>query len=318
MKPVRIKGAQKLQKFVKPMLATLTDRPAFDDPKWLFEIKWDGYRAVAELQDGAVNLYSRNGNTFNVAYPKIVNGLKKINFNCVLDGEIVVFDKDGKPSFQLMQNYSSTSNIQIQYFVFDVLSVSGKDVTGLPLKDRKELAKSIIPQTGIIVYCDHVEAQGVEFDRQVKKMGLEGIIAKKADSKYVIGQRSNEWLKIKNVKTCEAVIVGFSKPGGSRQYFGALLIGAYNDKRQLISIGSVGTGFTDMLLKDLHAKLSKHVRKSSAFDVAIPASEAKDVTWVNPTLVCEVQFTEITSDGHVRHPSYLGLRHDKSPNEVTI
>ena len=137
------------------MLAVLTEREAFDDPKWIFEIKWDGYRAIAEINGGEVNLYSRNGITFNIAYPKIVAALKKIKADCIIDGEIVVFDETGKPSFQKIQNYSTTSSLAIQYFVFDCLRVNGKDISRLPLIERKAQLKKIIPKTGLVMYYYH-------------------------------------------------------------------------------------------------------------------------------------------------------------------
>lgn len=313
MKPFKIKGSQKLTSFVRPMLATLTDRTAFDDPAWIFEIKWDGYRAIAELNGEEVRLYSRNGITFNEAYPRITQALKKLNAHCVLDGEIVVFDEQGKPDFQKMQNYSGRSSLQIQYIVFDCLRIDGKEITRLPLIERKALLKKIVPASGVVMYCDHITAKGKAFYQQIAGMDLEGMIAKKAQSTYESGKRSPYWLKIKNVKSQEAVIVGYTRPQGSRQHFGALLIASYQD-HQLTSLGSVGTGFTEATLKDLYGKLSKEKRKSSPLDV--PIKEIPGITWVNPVYVCQVKFTEVTEDGNVRHPVYMGLREDKEAKDV--
>lgn len=305
MKYVKIIGSKKLSAFVKPMLAVLTERQAFDDPKWIFEIKWDGYRAIAEINSGQVNLYSRNGITFNAAYPKITEALKKIKANCIIDGEIVVFDETGKPSFQKMQNYSSTSSLAIQYFVFDCLSVNGKDITRLPLLERKAQLQKILPKAGVVMYCDHHEGKGKEFYDVVVKMDLEGMIAKRSDSKYEEAKRSPDWLKIKNSNTREVIIVGYTRPQGSRQYFGSLLIAAREGKK-LKSLGNVGTGFTDKILKDLYARLSRETRKTSPLD--IPIKDSPDVTWVNPVYVCSIKYTELTGDGNVRHPVYQGLR----------
>ncbi len=315
MKHVQIKGSTKLVDFVEPMSATLSERPPFDDPEWIFEVKWDGYRAIAEINNGKVNLYSRNGNTFNVAYPRIVEALKKIKINCVLDGEIVAFDENGKPSFQKMQNYKNNSGVPIQFFVFDCLRESNEDLTKLPLIARKMRLKKILPKTGIVLYCDHHAEKGVEFYNGIISMNLEGMIAKKSDSRYYPGKRSADWLKIKNRLTREFIIIGYTKPEGSREYFGSLLLGVYWGKK-LKSAGNVGTGFTSKLLKDLYLKLSKEKRSKTPLD--IPIKEEVGVTWVNPVFVCNIEYAEITDDGNVRQAAYLGLRKDKAPMEVTF
>jgi bifunctional non-homologous end joining protein LigD len=313
MKHVTIKGGNKLQSFVKPMLATPTDRPPFDHPDWVFEIKWDGYRAVAEIDKKNIRFYSRNGLTFDKAYPKVYEALRTIKTSCTIDGEVVVFDKQGRPSFQLMQNYDSRSAVPIKYYVFDCLQIDGKDITGRPLRERKQLLQKLLPESSVIRYCDHVEGEGIAFYQQVEKSNLEGMIAKMGKSVYVRGKRSSDWLKIKNVKAEEVIIVGFTEPKGTRQYFGSLLLAVY-DKRKLTYVGNVGTGFTDRLLKELHAKFSKHIRKKSPLDV--PIKETPDITWIEPVFVCNVAFTEITGDGLIRHPVFQGLRVDKSPKEV--
>jgi len=313
MKYVRIEGGRKLGSFIEPMKAQLSDLPAFDSPDWIFEIKWDGYRAIAEVDKKGNKLYSRNGLTFDKAYSKVFDALKQIKKNAVIDGEIVVFDEKGKPSFQKLQNYKSSDKYPIQYYVFDCIEVEGKSVTSLPLTERKQLLQKLLPESDVIRYCDHVEHEGKMLFKEMKKMDLEGMIAKRKDSKYLIGKRSADWLKIKNIKTQEAIIVGFTEPKGSRSSFGSLLL-AVRNKGKLVSIGNVGTGFTDRSLKDLHAKLRKIVRKSSPLDV--PIKETSDVTWVDAVLVCNIKFTEITDDGSVRHPVFQGLRVDKETDEV--
>lgn len=315
MKHVKIEGGRKLGSFIQPMKAQPTDRPAFDSPDWLFEIKWDGYRAIAEVGAGDNKLYSRNGLTFDKAYPKVFDGLKKIKVKAIIDGEIVVFDENGRPNFQKLQNYKQVDKWIIQYYVFDVIAVEGKSVTNLPLIQRKELLKEILPESKVVRYCDHVEDEGEMFFREMKKMNLEGMIAKRKKSKYFPGKRSPDWLKIKVQQSGEAVIVGFTDPKGSRQHFGSLLLGVKR-KGKLVSIGNVGTGFTERSLKDLHAKLRKLIRKTSPLDV--PIKEAPDITWVEPELVCNIKYTEITNDGSVRHPVFLGLRVDKSPDEARL
>ena len=315
MKYVRIEGGRKLSSFIEPMKAQLTDQPAFDSPDWLFEIKWDGYRAIAEVNKTGNKLYSRNGLTFDKAYPKVFDGLKAIKKNAIIDGEIVVFDEHGRPNFQKLQNYQNRDKYPIQYFVFDILELEGKSLTNLPLTERKEILRKLLPESNVIRYCDHVEDEGRMLFREMQKMNFEGMIAKKKNSKYYIGKRTADWLKIKNVQTQEAIIVGFTDPKGSRQHFGSLLL-AVRNKGKLVSIGNVGTGFNDKSLKDLHDKLKKIVRKTSPLDV--PVKEAPDITWVEPKLVCNIKFSEMTDDGSVRHPVFQGLRIDKEAGEVGI
>lgn len=316
MKYVKIEGGKKLSSFVTPMMALLSDLPAFDSPEWVFEIKWDGYRAIAEIHKKDVNrLYSRNGLTFDKAYPKVFDALKAIKKNCIIDGEIVVFDDNGKPSFQRLQNYQNRDKYMIQFYVFDIIELEGKPVTSLPLIERKEILQKLIPEHEVIRFCEHIETEGKALFKEMTRADLEGMIAKRKNSKYYIGKRTSDWLKIKHVKTQEAIIVGFTDPKGSRSGFGSLLL-AVNQKGKLVSIGNVGTGFTDKSLKELHTKLKPLIRKTSPLDV--PIKEAKDVTWVDPVLVCNIKFTEITEDGSVRHPVFQGLRIDKTSKEVVL
>lgn len=307
MKFVQIEGGVKLSQFITPMNATLSDEPAFDDPKWLFEIKWDGYRAIAELKGRDTRFYSRNGLSYAKAYPKIFNELLKLKGDIVLDGEVVVF-VDGMPSFQAIQNYRSTQNLPIQFIVFDCLRANGKDLTKLKLIERKEILRTILPENNYIRYCDHVEEEGTAFFEQTKKINLEGIIAKKVDSKYYPDKRSKEWLKIKNVLSDDFVIVGWTDPQNSRKNFGALML-ARKDKGKLIYAGTVGTGFTDKLLSELYGMLKPKERKTSP--MSVPFKITRDMHFVDPFYIAQVQYQELTADGHVRHPSFLGLRHDK-------
>jgi bifunctional non-homologous end joining protein LigD len=315
MKYVKIQGSKKLSSFIEPMKAQLSDLPAFDSPDWIFEIKWDGYRALAEINKSGNRLYSRNGLTFDKAYPKVFDALKSIKQNVVIDGEIVVFDEKGRPNFQKLQNYKSNDRYPIQYYVFDILELDGKSLTDYPLIDRKAILKGIIPESNVIRYCDHVEDEGKTLFTEMQNMNLEGMIAKRKKSKYFIGKRTSDWLKIKNIQSQEAIIVGFTDPKGSRKYFGSLLLGVMK-KNKLVSIGNVGTGFTDKSLKELHVKLKPLIRKQSPLDV--PIKETPDITWVEPNLVCNINFTEITDEGSVRHPVFQGLRIDKKPKEVVL
>lgn len=296
-----------MSQFITPMSATLSNEPAFDDSKWLFEIKWDGYRAIAEVKGKDTRFYSRNGLSYNKAYPKIYNVLLKLNIDAVLDGEIVVF-RDGLPSFHAIQNYKSTQNLPIQFIVFDCLQYNGKDLSKLKLTERKEILKSILPQNDIVKYCDHVEQDGVALFEQATKMKLEGIIAKRMDSKYYPEKRCKEWLKIKNVNVDDFKIVGWTDPKASRQYFGALLLAREVDG-ELIYSGEVGTGFTSELLKSLYSRIQPLEVDDCPLNV--PVKKEKGFHWAKPKYTAQVQYVEITDDGHVRHPSFLGLRKDK-------
>lgn len=252
-------------------------------------------------------LYSRNGLSYNKAYPRIYNELVKLKIDAVIDGEVVVF-RDGLPSFQAIQNYKSTQNLPIQFIVFDCLQHEGKDLTKLKLIERKEILQSILPDSDVIKYCDHVVEDGIALFEQATKMNLEGIIAKRMDSKYYPDKRSKEWLKIKNVNVDDFKIVGWTDPKASRQYFGALLLAREIDGK-LIYSGEVGTGFTNGLLKSLFSKIQPFEVDECPCDV--PVKKEKGFHWAKPKYSCQVQYVEITDDGHVRHPSFLGLRKDK-------
>jgi len=302
---------KKIHNYIKPMLAKPVEE-AFDGKDWIFEIKWDGYRAIADINKKEVKFYSRNGLSFENKYQVIFEELKRINKRIVLDGEIVALDKKGVPSFQLLQQYGQV-NGPLMYYVFDCLLLNGKSLEKMPLTERKEILKKNLPENEIVKYCDDVDEQGKKFFSLIKKKGLEGIIAKRKNSVYREGVRSPDWLKIKHVQMQEVVIAGYTSPGGSRKYFGALILGVY-EKGKLRYIGHTGTGFNERSLKELHAQLQSLAVKTSPFEEGIKVNAA--VTWVKPKLVCNVKFTEVTSEGMRRHPVFLGLREDKSAKEV--
>ncbi len=297
------------------MLAAPISAP-FDDKDWLFEIKWDGYRAIAEIEKGNVNLYSRNNTSFNKKYPSVVESLKTFEKNMILDGEIVVLNYEGKSSFQLLQIHGKTGKGNLVYYVFDILYLEGKDLTDFPLADRKEILKNILPDIPGIRYNDHILNEGKAFFNLVVRKKLEGIIAKNIHSKYQINKRSGEWLKLKIKKRQKAVIGGYTKPKGSRSYFGALVLGAYNDKQELIYIGHTGGGFSEDDLKNIYKKLQPLERKTSPFKKK-PGTNTP-AAWVSPELICEVEFSEWTDEGLMRHPVFLGLREDKKSETVQI
>ena len=296
------------------MLAKETDK-VFDDKDWLFEIKWDGYRAITEKDDKIILLYSRNGISFQNTYPIVADQLKMIKADAILDGEIVVLNDEGKPNFQFLQHYLENQDRPIQYYIFDLLKLNGHDTTGLPLIDRKELLQKIIPDNEVIKFSDHILEKGKSFFRVSKEKDLEGIMAKKIDSKYYPGKRSSEWLKIKHHKTREAIIAGFTEPLGSRKYFGALILAAKEGNKYKY-IGHTGTGFNHTSLKEMYDLLQPLVQKKSPFDEKIKTNSP--VTWVKPELICEVKFTEVTADGKFRHPVFLHLRNDKTINEIRM
>jgi bifunctional non-homologous end joining protein LigD len=297
---------------IQPMLATLVKEP-FDHPDWIFEVKWDGYRAVAEIRDKAVSLYSRNGISFDKKFSPVVDSLRTLRCDAVLDGEIVVVDDQGRPDFQILQHHRDFGSGHLLYTVFDLLYFQGHDLTGLPLVRRKELLKSILPSTPTIRFSDHVWKEGILFYSVAKEKGLEGIIAKHSQSVYEAGRRSPQWLKMKVQLTQEAVIGGFTEPGGGRKYFGALVLGVYEGSR-LTPIGHVGSGFTANHLSDIHARLEPLIQKECPFNVK-PETHAA-VTWVKPELVCEVALSGWTEDAAMRHPIFLRLREDKAAAEA--
>ncbi len=299
---------------IRPMLATLVRKP-FDDSDWLFEVKWDGYRAMAEIREEGVSLYSRNLLSLEKRYPPVVNALRALGFEAVLDGEIVVVDDAGQPDFQKLQHYRDSRGGHLLYCVFDLLHFAGRDLTGLPLVRRKELLKKILPSVAHLRYSDHVWKEGVLFYEAARKKGLEGIVAKHSRSVYEAGKRSRQWLKVKSLLTQEAVIAGFTGPRGSRRGFGALVLGAHEGDK-LKYIGHVGTGFAAGDLKDIREKLDPLIRRGCPFS-AEPASRLP-VTWVRPEIVCEVALSGWTEDGVMRHPVFRGLREDKTAREAAL
>jgi len=304
--------AKKLKGVIKPMLATLTKTP-FDDKDWIYEIKWDGYRAVAELGGKEPLFYSRNGIDFSERFPAIFQSLKKLKHKAVLDGEVVLLNEKNLPDFQKLQYYENHLNYPLIYYVFDILSLEGKSTEKLPLTDRKALVKKLLGRNTVIRYCDHVEENGISFLEQARKQGLEGVIAKKSDSSYTEGVRSKEWLKIKNVQSTEVVIVGYTQPNGARKHFGSLVLANKKGKKWEYR-GHVGTGFPDELLASLKKKMKPLETDTSPFASKVPLNG--EVTWLKPKLVADIAYTEITRDKIFRHPAFLRLRDDKTADKV--
>ncbi|MEO5684873.1 MAG: DNA ligase D [Chitinophagaceae bacterium] len=308
---------------VAPMLATLVDKP-FDADNWIYEIKWDGYRAIAHINKGKIALSSRNKKSFNEKFYPVYDALKEFQLDVILDGEIIVTGEDGISNFGKLQNWRSEADGQLLFYVFDLLWLNGYSLMDLPLLERREQLKEILPEHPLIHFSQAFDASGTAFFKAAHKMGLEGIMAKKADSIYEPGARSGNWLKIKIGKRHEVVIAGFTKNAGSSKTFSALLVGVF-DKGKLRYTGKIGTGFSDARQKEMMKQFEPLIRKTSSFDILPdinkpsrfrPNPPDATATWLEPTLICEVSYTEITSDGVMRHPSFEGMRDDKKASEV--
>lgn len=300
--------------FIKPMLADTT-KQAFDDDSWLFENKYDGYRAIAVINPHDVTLFSRNQLSFTDKFKAIAEELKKISHTAVLDGEVVIENTSGRSDFQMLQNYIKTGKGSLKYYVFDILNLDGNDTTNLPLTDRKEILQLLLKKQKLtnVFFSPHSNGNGIDFFEEAVKNNTEGIIAKKADSLYAVGKRSDEWLKIKISQQEEAIIIGITEPKNSRNHFGALLLGQY-DGSVLKFIGKCGTGFGEEALKKLYGKFKPYFIDTSPISEKLPLRDK--IQWLKPKFVCQVKFTEWTQDKHLRHLVYLGLRIDKNVNEV--
>ena len=304
-----------------PMLATLQEMPP-SGAQWIFEIKYDGVRVIAARDRDNVDLYGRNGTVITPRYPEICRGLTQIPVdNFVIDGEIIACDEQGLPSFQRLQPRMHLTNQRdveramavtpVDAIFFDCLALNGRDLRGIPLIERKELLQELLPNRGRVRYTDYFTGDGRAFLNAASELGLEGIVAKKADSHYV-GTRSHAWLKIKSYRSEEFVIGGYTDPQGGRGRFGALHLGLYEGER-LVYISKVGSGFDRKLLESIWQKMQPLRRESSPFAERSPSG--RNHHWTQPQLVCAVRFSDWTTDGGIRHPVFLGLRDDKNPLE---
>lgn len=301
-------------------LATLVDAPP-EGPEWLHEQKFDGYRILADLADGRVQLLSRRFKDWTKEFPTIARAVAALPVKrVVLDGEACVLLPDGRTSFQALQNSfgrggTGSEPAHVVFFVFDLLALGDEVLTGLPLEERKRRLSALIPNDGVIRYSDHVTGNGAAFFRLACEKGLEGIVSKHKDKPYTPG-RGLSWRKTKCISRQEFVIGGFTDPEGSREGIGALLVGVYEGER-LVYAGKVGTGYSHKLLVELRRMLEPIEQAAPAFDpVPQKAWTGPNRHWVAPQYVCEVAFGEWTDDGRLRHPSFQGLRADKSPRDV--
>ena len=301
-----------------PQLATLVKTPPQGE-EWWHEIKFDGYRIGCRVRNGAVTLISRNGKDWTANFPEIVAAVGKLRMHdTLLDGEVAAVLADGRTSFQALQNvlHRSDGKATVVYFVFDLLRHDGENLERLPLTQRNARLRQVIrPQRkGRIRLSEHIEGRGDEILQHACAAGLEGMISKRADRPYFHG-RNSDWVKTKCLSRQELVIGGFTDPEGTRAGLGALLLGYY-DAGRLIFAGKVGTGFTQKMAADLRRLLDRMVQTSSPYDVQPPRAIAKRAHWVTPDLVCEVSFTEWTTDGMIRHPVFHGMRQDKRARDV--
>jgi bifunctional non-homologous end joining protein LigD len=320
---------------IHPMLAESIDKP-FDGAEWLFEIKWDGYRAIAFIDNGKVQLVSRNQNDLTSRYPELKDLAKSIKAkNAILDGEVVALDEEGRASFSLMQQRTgfrtggkravANADVPVLYYAFDLLYLDGYDWRRMPLEERKAKLKSIVAGDDAVRYSDHYEEQGKALFEIAHKKGLEGIVAKKRASFYE-ERRSWEWLKIKIRHRLECVVGGYTEPEGSRAHFGSLVLGLYDAKGRLIHVGQAGSGFDQKSLDEIWKVLKKIATKKNPFFGEVEA--LREVFWVKPELVAEIEFAEWTggtSSGKIegsgpklRAPVFLGLRDDKDPKECVL
>jgi len=306
-----------------PMLATLVDEP-FDEKGWVYEIKWDGYRALAFMNKDKVELKSRNDKSFNEKFYPIYERIKKWNINAIVDGEIVVIGDRGISHFGNLQNWRSEADGELVYYVFDILWLDGKNLMNLSLLERREILQKIMPDDDRIRLSQLFKESGTKFFNAAQKNGLEGIIAKKADSVYNAGDRTRDWLKIKANKRQEMIIGGYTINEDTSKPFSALLVGVF-DKKKLRYTGKVGTGFSlkkqEELLKLFKPLITTKIPFEEAPDVNKPSRfRAKPphatAIWLKPQLVCEVNYAEMTADGIMRHPSFEGMREDKKAREV--
>ena len=315
---------------IHPMLATSTAK-AFDDPGWLFEIKWDGYRAVAFIEDGGVRLVSRNQNDLTAQFAELKSLPQFVKAQrAILDGEIVALDDEGRPSFSLMQQRTGfqpskrrlprREDIPVIYYAFDLLYLDGLDLRRVALEQRKRLLQQKIVPGGVIQFSDHYAEKGLDLFEAAKRRDLEGIVAKKRSSAYE-EKRSTNWLKIKITQRQECVIGGYTDPEGSREYFGALVLGLYDRRGRLIHVGQAGTGFDQKTLREIFATLQPFKTKENPFYGEIGG--LRKVQFVRPELVAEIKFAEWThetAEGGVklRAPVFMGLRFDKPAAECRL
>jgi bifunctional non-homologous end joining protein LigD len=318
----KLRGVAKaaLPRALEPQKATLVAAaPGGDD--WLHELKYDGYRMLAAVAERRVRLVTRSGLDWTERMPTLAGELERLRSRVLIDGEIVVLDREGISNFQSLQNaLGAGKDENVVYYAFDLLHMDGYDLRELPLEQRKELLSGVLASraTGLVRvrYSDHVIGNGPEFHRAACVRGLEGTIAKRRRDPYRSG-RTRSWLKIKCLARQEFVVVGFTEPAGSRTHIGALLL-AVRERERWAYVGKVGTGFSRRMLEELRKALGPLAIERAVLADPPRGAEARDVTWVRPELVVEVEYTAMTDDRHLRHPTFRGVRRDKAAREVVL
>ena len=313
--------------FIEPMKALLAESPPPGD--WLYEIKFDGFRAIALKGGHETRLLSRNEKDFGGKFPEVIESISELKVkDAIIDGEIVALDEKGLSSFQLLQAFElGQKRPPIFFYAFDLLRLNGKDFLDRLLIERKATLQKLLKNaSGVIRFSASLGEDAEELLRQAREIGLEGLIGKRKDSAYEPGRRSGAWIKLKLQCEQEFVIGGYTAPGGTRKHFGALLVGVYEGK-ELKFVGKVGTGFDASLLRNLHSRFEKIRRdtcpfanlpekRSGRYGQTITATEMKRCRWVEPTMVCQVKFSEWTRDQKLRQPVFLGIREDKNAQDV--
>ncbi len=310
-------------KTFQPMLATLSS--VADHQGMIYEFKWDGYRAITMKNGRDLQLLSRNNKSYNSKFYPIYNALQNLAFDAIIDGEIVVIDEHGKPVFGALQNWRSEADGQLVYYVFDLMWYEGHDLTQVPLVKRRAMLATLFPEDNpFIRFSQSLDANPEKLMQAVKKMGMEGIMAKKEDSLYYPGVRTREWLKMKASIRHEVVIGGFTQNDGTSKSFSSLLVGVHK-KGKLEYIGKVGTGFSVATQKGILKQMMPLARKTNPFSAQIDVNKPSrfqpgplnaKVTWLKPELVAEITYAELTDDGVMRHPSFVGMREDKKASQV--
>lgn len=316
------KGA--VPKGIKPMLATLVGGP-FDDPDWQYEVKWDGYRALAFINKGKIELLSRNNKSFDDKFYPIHKILSSWKLNAVFDGEILVLNDNGISNFGALQNWRSEADGELVFYVFDILWYEGKNLTSLTLVERQGILNEVLPTDDDRIRISRVfDASGVDFFHAAERMGLEGIMAKRKSSTYSLSNRSKEWLKIKVSRRQEVIVAGFTRNEDTTKLFSSLILAVW-ENGTLTYVGKVGTGFSDSDQKEMLKAFKPYITGNSPFTVVPDINKLSrfqhkqlnaKATWMKPELVCEVAFTEVTDEGIFRHPSFQGMRMDKNSKDV--
>src|SRR5829696_7106663 len=313
-----------MPKDLQPMLATLVTEPV-EEKGWFYEMKWDGYRSIVYINNGTVNICSRNNKSFNEKYYPLTQRFREWNIDAVLDGEIVVVNDEGVPDFGNLQLWRSEADGHLFFYAFDILWLEGVSVMRLPIEERRQILKAIMPPNDpVLRTSESLKDSGQKAFEEARNLHLEGVMAKRSGSLYLPGQRSKDWLKIKTEKRQELIIGGYTINEGTNKLFSALLLGIMEEgKFQFVT--PVGTGFNRKMQEEILRKLEPLKIPASAFSTVPeynkpsrfrPNPPKAEVTWVKPKIVCEISYRELTSNGAIRQPSFRGLREDKKTSEV--